>query len=65
MGKKVLRESFGVPKQLCVCMFTKRTEFAIVILPIGVERYLPKGVKTLLVRVAKALLKKLFMFSNY
>ena len=35
------------------------------ILPMGVERYLPKGEKTLAERVAKALLKKLFMFSNY
>lgn len=35
------------------------------ILPIGVDIYFPKGVKTLLERAEKALLKKLFMFSNY
>lgn len=35
------------------------------ILPTGVERYLRKGVKTLVERVEDILLKKLFMFSNY
>lgn len=35
------------------------------ILPMGVERYLPKGVNTFVERVDKALLKKLFMLSNY